>query len=82
MKVNEMISITRWRKEFIMNDKVLIIAIFSLLGIGIASVLFIAVPWFMNYALPNWEDALLDSSIAIVFVGLFIYGFYMNVKMH
>ncbi|MBT3183177.1 MAG: hypothetical protein HOI59_12185 [Nitrospina sp.] len=65
-----------------MNDKVLIIAIFSLLGIGILSVLFIAVPWLVNYALPNWEESLLDSGIAIIAVGLFVYGFYMNVKMH
>jgi len=69
-------------EEFIMNDKVLIIAIFSLLGIGILSVLFIAVPWLVNYALPNWEESLLDSGIAIIAVGLFVYGFYMNVKMH
>jgi len=65
-----------------LNDKVLIIAIFSLLGIGILSVLFIAVPWLVNYALPNWEESLLDSGIAIIAVGLFVYGFYMNVKMH
>jgi apolipoprotein N-acyltransferase len=69
-------------EEFILNDKVLIIAIFSLLGIGILSVLFIAVPWLVNYALPNWEESLLDSGIAIIAVGLFVYGFYMNVKMH
>jgi hypothetical protein len=65
-----------------MNDKVLIIFIFSLLGIGFASVLIIAIPWFFNYALPNWRDTLLDSGIVIIAVGLFVYGFYMNTKMH
>ena len=65
-----------------MNDKVLIFFIFGLLGIGFVSVLFIAIPWFLNYALPNWENTLLDSGIVIVAVGLFVYGFYMNTKMH
>jgi hypothetical protein len=65
-----------------MNDKVLIISIFSLLGIGILSVLFIAVPWFFDYALPNWKESLLDSGIVMVAVALFVYGFYMNTKMH
>jgi apolipoprotein N-acyltransferase len=65
-----------------MNDKVLIIAIFSLLGVGFLSVLFIAVPWFVDYALPNWKESLLDSGIVMVAVALFVYGFYMNTKMH
>ncbi len=65
-----------------MNDKVLIIAIFTLLGIGALSVLFIAVPWFIDYALPNWKESLLDSGIVMVAVALFVYGFYMNTKMH
>ncbi len=69
-------------KESIMNDKVLIIAIFGILGVGFISVLFIAVPWLINYALPNWRESLLDSGIVIVAVCLFVYGFYMNVKMH
>ncbi|MZH02619.1 MAG: hypothetical protein F3745_04260 [Nitrospinae bacterium] len=65
-----------------MNDKVLMVFIFGLLGIGFVAVLFIAVPWFLNYALPNWKNSLLDSGIVIVAVGLFVYGFYMNTKMH
>ena len=65
-----------------MNDKVLIIAIFSLLGIGTLSVLYIAVPWLVNYALPNWRDSLLDSGIVMIAIGLFVYGFYMNTRMH
>ena len=71
-----------WWKGFIMNDKILIIAIFSLLGIGILSVLYIAVPWLVNYALLNWRDSLLDSGIVMIAIGLFVYGFYMNTRMH
>jgi high-affinity Fe2+/Pb2+ permease len=65
-----------------MNDKVLIYSILGLLGAGILSVLFIAVPWLVDYALPNWRESLMDSGIVIIAVGLFVYGFYMNVKMH
>lgn len=77
-------SAPSWGQEegIFMNDKVLLIAIFSLLGIGFLSVLFIAVPWFMDYALPNWKESLLDSGIVIIAIFLFVYGFYMNTKMH
>ena len=78
-----LVATGRWPvEETIMNDKVLIITIFSLLGIGVLSVLFIAVPWLVNYALPNWRDSLLDSGIVMIAVGLFVYGFYMNTRMH
>ena len=66
----------------IMNDKVLIIAILSLLVIGFLAVLFVAVPWLINYALPDWKNTLLDSGIVIVAIVLFVYGFYMNTRMH
>ena len=66
----------------IMNDKVLIISILSLLGIGFIAVLFVAVPWLINYALPDWENTLLDSGIVMVAIVLFVYGFYMNTRMH
>mgnify|MGYP001066832837 FL=1 len=65
-----------------MNDKVLIIAILGLLGIGFFAVLFVAVPWLINYALPDWENTLLDSGIVMVAIVLFVYGFYMNTRMH
>jgi hypothetical protein len=65
-----------------MNDKVLIITIFSMLAIGILSVLVIAIPWLVDYALPNWKESLLDSGIVIIAIFLFVYGFYMNTKIH
>ena len=65
-----------------MNDKVLIISISSLLGIGFVAVLFVAVPWLINYALPDWKNTLLDSGIVMVAIVLFVYGFYMNTRMH
>ena len=64
-----------------MNDKVLIIAILSLLGVGFIAVLFVAIPWFTNYLLPNWKDTLVDSGIVMVAIVLFVYGFYMKTRM-
>ena len=57
-----------------MNDKVLIISILSLLGIGFIAVLFVAVPWLINYALPDWENTLLDSGIVMVAIYKKDYG--------
>ena len=65
-----------------MNDKILIFSILGLLGIGFIAVLFIALAWFTNYLLTNWRDTLLDSGIVMVAIGLFVYGFYMNTRMH
>ena len=65
-----------------MNDKILIFSILGLLGIGFIAVLFVAIPWFTNYLLPNWRDTLVDSGIVMVAIGLFVYGFYMNTRMH
>ena len=65
-----------------MNEKVLIIAILGFLGIGFIAVLFVAIRWFTNYLLPNWRETLVDSGIVMVAIGLFVYGFYMNTRMH
>ena len=65
-----------------MNDNVLIITILSLLGVGFIAVLFVAIPLFTNYLLPNWKDTLVDSGIVMVAIVLFVYGFYMNTRMH
>lgn len=65
-----------------MNDKVLLIAIFSLLGIGILSVLWIAIPWIGDRGVSNWKEWLMDDGLIIAAIVLFVYGFYMNTKMH
>ena len=65
-----------------MNDKVLIIAIFSLLGIGILAVLGIVIPWVWERGVPNWKELLLDDGLIIAALALFVYGFYMNTRMH
>ncbi len=65
-----------------MNDKVLIIAIFSLLGIGILSVLLIVIPWVWDRGISNWQDILINDGLIIGAIFLFVYGFYMNTRMH
>ncbi len=64
-----------------MNDKVLIITILSLLVIGFGAVGFLAVSWTTNIGFSRWKDLLLDDGIIILAIVLFIYGFYMNMKM-
>jgi hypothetical protein len=65
-----------------MNDKVLIISIFALLGIGMLGVLFVAVPWVFDHGFSNWKQTLLDDGLIMMAIALFVYGFYMNTKMH
>ena len=65
-----------------MNAKVLIIAIGVLLGIGILSVLLIVVPWVWDRGIPNWKELLMDDGLILVAIALFVYGFYMNTKVH
>ncbi len=65
-----------------MNDKVLIIAIFSLLGIGIMSVFFIVIPWVWERGIRDWQELLINDGLIIGAICLFVYGFYMNNRMH
>ncbi|GJL79434.1 MAG: hypothetical protein NPINA01_24230 [Nitrospinaceae bacterium] len=65
-----------------MNDKVLIIAIAVLLGIGILSVLLIVIPWVWERGIPNWKELLMDDGLILMAIAMFVYGFYMNTKMH
>ena len=64
------------------NDKLLVYSILGLLAIGIVSVLFIAVPWLLHEGSLSWKEILIDDSIIIVAIIMFVYGFYMNTKMH
>jgi len=64
------------------NDKLLIYSIVGLLVIGFMSVLLVAVPWLIHEGSASWKQILIDDSIIIGFILLFVYGFYMNTKMH
>ena len=64
------------------NDKLLMYSIIGLLAVGFLSVLFIAVPWLLHDGSPNWRQILIDDGIIIVVIITFVYGFYMNTKIH
>ena len=64
------------------NDKLLIYSILGLLAVGFLSVLFFAVPWLLHRGSPTWEQILVDDGIILLALAMFVYGFYMNTKMH
>ncbi len=64
------------------NDKLLIYSILGMLAIGFVSVLFVAVPWLLHEGSASWKQILIDDSIIIAVIFMFVYGFYMNTKMH
>jgi hypothetical protein len=64
-----------------MNDKVLIISILVLLGIGFLSLLLIIVPWVSHRGFSDWKQILMDDGLIMVGMLLFVFGFYMNTKM-
>jgi hypothetical protein len=64
------------------NDKLLMFSILGLLAVGFVSVLFIAVPWLLHDGSPNWRQILIDDGIILLVIITFVYGFYMNTKIH
>ncbi len=64
------------------NDKLLIYSILGLLAVGFISVLFFAVPWILHRGSPSWKEILMDDGIILLALFMFVYGFYMNTKMH
>jgi len=65
-----------------MNEKILIIALFSILGIGFIGVLFVVFPWIFSRGFENWTQTLMDDGLIIICLIMFVYGFYMNTRMH
>jgi len=65
-----------------MNEKTFIFALFAILGIGFVGILFVVFPWIFSVGFENWKQTLLDDGLIIVCLIMFVYGFYMNTKMH
>jgi drug/metabolite transporter (DMT)-like permease len=65
-----------------MNEKTLFIALFAILGIGFVGVLFVVFPWVFSHGFSNWAQTLIDDGLIIVCLIMFVYGFYMNTRMH
>lgn len=64
------------------NVKLLAYSILGMLGVAFVSVLFFAVPWLLHEGSPSWKEVLIDDGIIIGVIIMFVYGFYMNTKMH
>ena len=64
-----------------MNEKILIIALVTILGIGFVGILFVVFPWIFSDGF-SWEQTLIDDGLIIVCLIMFVYGFYMNTRMH
>jgi drug/metabolite transporter (DMT)-like permease len=65
-----------------MNEKTFIFALFAILGIGFIGILFVVFPWIFSVGFENWKQTLMDDGLIIVCLIMFVYGFYMNTKMH
>ncbi|MCF8719624.1 hypothetical protein [Nitrospina gracilis] len=64
------------------NTKILLYSIIGMLALGFLSVLFVIVPWLLHDDSPSWKQILVDDSIVLVTIAMFVYGFYMNTKIH
>jgi len=65
-----------------MNEKILIIALVTILGIGFVGIMFVVFPWVFSGGLANWKQMLINDGLIIVCLIMFVYGFYMNTRMH
>ena len=63
-----------------MNEKIMVIVIFSVLGIGFLGVLMVAVPWVLGHG-GDWKQWLRDDAIILFAIIMFLFGFYNNTKI-
>jgi hypothetical protein len=45
-------------------------------------ILFVVFPWIFSVGFSNWKQTLIDDGLIIVCLIMFVYGFYMNTRMH
>ena len=64
-----------------MNEKTLIIALLTILGIGFVGIMFVVFPWVFSSGF-DWKQMLINDGLIIVCLIMFVYGFYMNTRMH
>jgi hypothetical protein len=63
-----------------MNEKVLLIAIFSLLAIGAAGTLYLAVSWLSYNGSMGWQAILLDNFLILISGGVIAMGIFLMVN--
>ena len=64
------------------NEKLLVYSILGMLGFCFLALLFVIVPWLVHENSPTWKEILIDDSIVLVAIAMFVYAFYMNTKIH
>ena len=64
-----------------MSEKTFIITLLAILGIGFVGILFVVFPWIFSHGF-DWKQTLIDDGLIIVCLLMFVYGFYMNTKLH
>ena len=64
-----------------MNEKVLIYSLLALLGVGFFGIFFVVFPWVFSHGF-DWKQTLMDDGLIIICLVMFVYGFYMNTRMH
>tara|TARA_B100000586_G_C19699221_1_gene256765 strand:- start:273 stop:467 length:195 start_codon:yes stop_codon:yes gene_type:complete len=64
-----------------MSEKTFIITLLAILGIGFVGILFVVFPWIFSHGF-DWKQTLIDDGLIIVCLLMFVYGFYMNTKIH
>ena len=65
-----------------MNEKTLVIVLIAILGIGFIGILFVVFPWISSHGFSNWKQTLMNDGLIILCLIMFVFGFYMNTKMH
>jgi len=54
----------------------------TILGIGFVGIMFVVFPWVFSGGFANWKEMLINDGLIIVCLIMFVYGFYMNTRMH
>jgi hypothetical protein len=65
-----------------MNEKILIITLVTILGIGFVGIMLVVFPWVFSGGFANWKQMLIHDGLIIVCLIMLVYGFYMNTRMH
>ena len=65
-----------------MNEKNLVIALIAILGIGFIGIFFVVFPWVFSHGFSDWKQTLMGDGLIILCLIMFVYGFYMNTRMH
>ena len=67
-------------KVTVMNEKVLLIAIVSILAVGAAGTLYLAVSWLSYKGSMGWQAIMLDNFLILVAAGVISMGIFLLIN--